>query len=238
MAEGSIWEAFAARQLREPRQPDRDHRRQPPGPDRRDDATAGTSTPTRTASAPSAGTRSRSTATTSRRSTAPTPRPMRPRASRPRSSPAPVKGKGVAAVENKNGFHGKPLDDARRRRSRELGGLTQHPHRLHRQARGARQGRTRSRTPAAKLPTLRHGCQGRHAQGLRRRARGARRGRRRRRRARRRGGQLDLHAKTSPRPIPRALLRDVHRRAADGRPPRSDCRCAAGSRSRPRSRRS
>ena len=55
--------------------------------------------------------RSRSTATTSRRSTTPTRRPRR-RADRPTAILArTLKGKGVAAVEDAEGWHGKPLDD-------------------------------------------------------------------------------------------------------------------------------
>ena len=78
---------------------------------------------------------------------------------------------------------------------------------------------------------------GRDPQGLRRVDRGAGGHPRRRRRARRRGLQLDA-LRGLPRGAPGPLLRDVHRRAAARRGRGRACRCAAGRRSCPRSRRS
>ena len=119
-----------------------------------------------------------------------------------------------------------------RRRGRE-------PERLPRQAarrprrgdrrarRAARRPRSRSRSPrrrlrratgrgAARAPALRARHRGRDPQGVRRRARGARRGATRRRRARRRGLELDVRRDLRE-GASRAVLRDVHRRAAAGR---------------------
>ncbi len=64
----------------------------------------------------------------------------RPRASRPPSSRSTVKGKGVAWEENKNGFHGKPLDDPDDA-IRELGG-DEHPRIAH-----VRRARSRQAAP-------------------------------------------------------------------------------------------
>ena len=213
IAEGSQWEALEHAALLRARQPRRDPRREPPRPAGRDDARLGSRLLREPRARPSAATRSRSTATTSRRSTAPTPR-------RSTSTGQPVvivaktiKGKGDPEVEDKNGFHGKALDhsdeviaDARRRpQSPDRGGE-------------ARDGRREARVPdrAARAAAVRARGGGRDAEGVRRRARGARQGARRRRRARRRGLELDLR-RGVPRRDPRALLRDVHRRAADGR---------------------
>ena len=69
---------------------------------------------------------------------------------------------------------------------------------------------------SSSCPRYELGDRGRDAQGLRRRARRARSRTRRRRRARRRGLELDVRRDLRE-GAPRALLRDVHRRAADGR---------------------
>ena len=72
-----------------------------------------------------------------------------------------------------------------------------------------------------RVAAVRAGLQGRDAEGVRRGARRPRRGRPARRRARRRGRQLDL-LRVLRQGAPRAVLRDVHRRAADGRRRRGD----------------
>ena len=121
-----------------------------------------------------------------------------------------LKGKGVAAVENKNGWHGKPLADPEAAIA-ELGGrrdLQVRPQR----PRGERPRRTGSR-PRGATGGVGGRREGRHQAGLRRRARRGRRRRRPRRRARRRGRQLHLLGALLRCP-PRPLLRDVHRRAA------------------------
>ena len=121
------------------------------------------------------------------------------------------KGKGVKAVEDQPGKHGKPLDDPEGA-IRELGGernLTvavakpeaAEPHTF--------------ATDGGELPALRARRRGRDPQGLRRVARRARLDPRRRRRARRRGLQLDALGGL-PRGASGPLLRDVHRRAAAG----------------------
>ncbi len=120
------------------------------------------------------------------------------------------KGKGVAAVEDKNGAHGKPLDDPEAAIA-ELGGernLTI--------AVGKPEGDGTPHvfeTGRARAAALRARRRGGDAQGVRRRARGARRGARRHRRARRRGVELDLLGDL-PRGPPRAVRRVLHRRAA------------------------
>ena len=68
----------------------------------------------------------------------------------------------------------------------------------------------------ARASALRARHRGRDAQGLRRRARGARHRSARRRRSRRRGVELHVHGDLRE-GASRAVLRDVHRRAADGR---------------------
>ena len=139
-------------------------------------------------------------------------RPSR-RRERPRfSSRARMKGKGVAAVENENGFHGKPLDDPDAAIA-ELGGLTDVRIEI------AKPEAVVAERPAAgeaRAPAIRARHRGRHAEGVRRRARSARRGATRRRRPRRRGLELDVRRDLRE-GAPGALLRDVHRRAAAGR---------------------
>ncbi len=81
------------------------------------------------------------------------------------------KGKGVAAVEDKNGLHGKPLDDPDAAIA-ELGGLRD----IRDRGRRSRQSSASRQRPAAalELPRYELGDGGRDAQGLRRRARRAR----------------------------------------------------------------
>ena len=77
-----------ARRALRARQPDRDHRREPARPARRDDGRLGSRRRTSSAPRPSGGTRSWSTATTSRRSTGVRRGGRDQRASPPLSSPA------------------------------------------------------------------------------------------------------------------------------------------------------
>ena len=129
-----------------------------------------------------------------------------------------MKGKGVAAVENQNGYHGKPFDDPDAAIA-ELGGVSDVRIEI------AKPEAAVSHKPAGgtpRAPSLRARHRGRHAQGVRRRARSARCRSTRRRRARRRG--LQFHVRRDLREgASRALLRDVHRGAAArrrrGRPP-------------------
>ena len=230
-----MWEAFQHAALGGPRQPDRDHRRQPARPDARDDARLGPRRLRRAASRRSAGTRSRSTATTSRRSRRPTTEAERDqRPARPRSSPAPKKGKGVKAVEDQPGKHGKPLDDPEAAIA-ELGGERD----LHVTSPKPPDGRAarRSTTPAGELPTWELGDEvaTRNAYGEALAALGDARGDV----VALDGEVVQLHAlRGLPRGPPRPLLRDVHRRAAARRGRGRACRCAAGCRSPRRSRRS
>ena len=114
-----------------------------------------------------------------------------------------VKGKGVAAVEDVNGFHGKPLDDPDEA-IEELGGLRQirvevakpeagDPHRFP--------------TQKLELPRYEVGIGDRDAQGLRGGTRRARKRTWRHRRARRRGLQLDVRGDLRRRTIPTASSR-------------------------------
>ena len=124
-----------------------------------------------------------------------------------------IKGKGVRAVENRNGFHGKPLEDPEAA-IRELGGLrslTVHPAAPTGDAEPHRFA-TEDAPPASwdlgeKVATRRAFGDALTALADRGRAD---------RRARRRGRQLDLRRPVRRR-ASRALLRDVHRRAATGR---------------------
>ena len=124
-----------------------------------------------------------------------------------------IKGKGVSAVADKLGMHGKPVDDEAAALA-ELGPEknmvldTSRPGHIRR----SQPFRGRRADPAA----LRAGPEGGHAQGVRRCARGAGQGRSKGRGARRRGRQLHLHGDVRQ-GVPRALLPDVHRRAADAR---------------------
>ena len=211
-AEGSIWEAFEHASALRARQPDRDPRRQPARPARPDDGRV----------APRPVPRARRGVRLARdRDRRPRRRADRRRlrgggrrrpAGRRSIIARTIKGKGVKAVENKEGWHGKPLDDpgggdrgARR--------PAQH-HRRGREARARRAARLRDRP--ARAAALRARLRDRDAQGLRRGTGGARLGARRRRRGRRRGLELDLRRDLQG-GAPRPLLRDVHRRAADGR---------------------
>ena len=168
---------------------------------------------TPTARRPSAGTRSRSTATTSRRSTA-----RYGEAAAQQGQPTVIvahtlKGKGVKEVEDKPSWHGKALDHPEEAIA-ELGGERNIVVEVAKPE--PRASRTPSRWPAARAADVGARRGGRDAAGLRRRAGGARRVARRRRRARRRGLELDLR-RDLPRRAPGPVLRDVHRRAADGR---------------------
>ena len=123
-----------------------------------------------------------------------------------------LKGKGVAAVENKNGWHGKPLADPDAAIA-ELGGRRDLQVRPQAPPTNGRPHRFATTKVAAGGVGRRR--EGGHQARLRRRAGRGRRGRRPRGRARRRGRQLDVLGALPGRPS-RPLLRDVHRRAADG----------------------
>ena len=122
------------------------------------------------------------------------------------------KGKGVKAVEDQPGKHGKPLDDPEAA-IEELGGERDLTVEIAAPEAGSPH---EFSVPGGELPTLGARRGGGHAQGLRRGAHRARRDARRRRRARRRGLELDALGDV-PRGARGALLRDVHRRAAAGR---------------------
>ena len=234
MAEGSMWEAFQHAGWEGLDNLDRDHRRQPPRPDPRDDARLGPGRLRRAASeafgwnaieidghdvdaieaayAEAEATKGKPTAIIARTK----------------------KGKGVKAVEDLPGKHGKPLDDPDAA-IEELGGYRD----LTVEVAKPEAGEPHTfEHPGGELPTLGARRGGRHPQGVRRGAGRARRDRRRHRRARRRGLQLDALGGL-PRGARGPLLRDVHRGAAARRRRRSGCRsAAAGSRSPRRSRRS
>ena len=217
-----------ARRVLRARQPDRDRRRQPARAARRDDARLGPLRRTPTGCRRSAGTRSRSTATTSPRSTRPT-REAESTTGKPTAIVArTIKGKGVAAVEDKDGWHGKAI--GRRRPSQELGGDPQH-RRRRAEARGGRAAPLpagarragRAYELGSEVATRKAYGDALAALGARTRGRG---------RARRRGLELDLRRDLRRRPSG-AVLRDVHRRAADGRGGGRHAGRAAGSRSPP-----
>ena len=102
-----MWEAARARRVLRARQPDRDHRREPARPARRDDARLGSRLLRRRAPrvrlARDRGRRPRRRG----RSTAPTRRPRRRPASRRSIVAKTIKGKGYAEIEDKGGLHGK-----------------------------------------------------------------------------------------------------------------------------------
>ena len=129
----------------------------------------------------SVGTRSRSTGTTSRRSTS-----AYAEAEAQTGQPTAIlartlKGKGVAAVEDAEGWHGKPLDDPEGAIA-ELGGIRN----LRLEVRVPEPGEPHVfETGPARAPALRARRGGRDAEGLRRGARGTRLSPRRRRRGRR-----------------------------------------------------
>ena len=120
-----------------------------------------------------------------------------------------MKGRGVKAVEDQPGKHGKPLDDPEAA-IEELGGERDLRVELAAPAGGTPPPLRDHRRRAADVGARRGG---RHPQGLRRGAGRARLAPRRRRRARRRGLQLDPLGGL-PRGPRGPLLRDVHRRAA------------------------
>ena len=145
------------------------------------------------------------------------------RDSRPSIVARTIKGKGVAAVEDQNGWHGKPLDDPRTAIA-ELGGAAR-PH-------GSTSRSRSGASPCHDLPGRSSSCPRyelgtevatRKAYGDALAALGT--ARPRRRRARRRGLELHVHRDLRE-GASRALLRDVHRRAAAGR----GCGRAAGGR--------
>ena len=193
------------------RQPDRDHRREPPRPARRDDGGLEPRSLRRT----SRGVRlERSRGRRTRR------RGDRRRVARAvaiTGAPTVVvartkKGKGVAAVEDENGFHGKPLDDPDAAIA-ELGGLRDiHVEVTRPEAATARD----DRSAKLELPRYEIGAEvaTRKAYGDALAALGC--GAARRRRARRRGVQLDFRRDVRE-GASRAVLRDVHRGAADDR---------------------
>ncbi len=182
-----------------------------------------------TARARSAGTRSRSTATTSRRSTAPSPRRESIR-DRPTMIVArTMKGKGVTAVEDKPGWHGKALDNPEEAVA-ELGGERNLRVEVHAARAGA--SRTASRRPgrsSCRATSVGAEVATRKAYGDALAALGTARGD-----VVALDGEVrnSTYAEDFAQGAARALLRDVHRRAADGRRGGRACRCAAGGRSR------
>ena len=125
-----------------------------------------------------------------------------------------LKGKGVKEVEDKPGWHGKALDQPG---GGDRGARRRAQHRRRRGEAGGRASAHRLRRRAAgELPTWELGEEvaTRRAYGDALAALGS--SARRRGRARRRGLELDLRRDLPRRPS-RPVLRDVHRRAADGR---------------------
>ena len=161
----------------------------------------------------SAGTRSRSTATTSRRSTRPTPRRRRRRDSRPWSS----RGRSRARASRRSRTRRAGTasrSTTRTPRSRSSAALRNIDVDVAKPERAA--SRTCFETGALELPRYELGSEvaTRKAYGDALAALGSRA--RRRRRGRRRGLELDLRRDLQGR-APGPVLRDVHRRAADGR---------------------
>ena len=145
------------------------------------------------------------------------------------------KGKGVKAVEDLPGKHGKPIEDPEAA-IEELGGERDLTVDVAKPDSGGREPH-RFDVPGGELPIVGPRRGGRDARGLRQVDHRARLDRRRRRGARRRG--LELHARGDVPRGPRGpLLRDVHRRAADGRGRGRHAGASTGSRSPRRSRRS
>ena len=135
-----------------------------------------------------------------------------------------LKGRGVSSVENKDGFHGKALDEAAAA-VEELGGIR----RISVDVRAPRRGRApKTVSEPFVAPTYPVGSSVATRRGYGRRPRGPGSGPVERGRAGRRGEQFDLR-RDLRRGLPRPVLRDVHRRAAHGRRRRWD----AGPRLRP-----
>ena len=139
------------------------------------------------------------------------------RAARRRSSPAPIKGKGVAAIEDREGCHGKPLAGPRRARSPSSAAPATSS--WHRGARTAA-GRVLHAVRTGHAPTCPAGTSASEVATRRRVRRGARRARHRRAAtsspstAR---SSNSTYAEVFAQGPPRPLLRVLHRRAADGR---------------------
>ena len=200
-----------ARGVLRARQPDRDHRRQPARPARRDDARLGPLVVLRPAA------RVRLARDRDRRARRRADRRRVPRGggddrrSRPPIVAKTVKGKGYSKVEDTNGWHGKAVAEEA---VQELGGIRNVTRR--RAASPRRRERHRFEPTAVEWPRYELGSKvaTRKAYGEALAALGGERARRGR--ARRRGLELDLLGDL-PRRASRAVLRDVHRRAADGR---------------------
>ena len=216
MAEGSMWEAFEHAASYEARQPDRDHRREPARPARRDDARLGPRL-LRRAGREAFGWHAieidgHDVEAIDRAYAEATAADGQPTVIVAHT----IKGKGVTAVENKHGWHGKALDRPRRRRSRSSAASATcvvAPA----GARGQRPSRTGSRPTTVELPTYERRREGRDPHGLRRRAGRARRGDAATSSRSTARSRNSTYAGDLPRRPPRPLLRDVHRRAADGR---------------------
>ena len=160
----------------------------------------------------SAGTRSRSTVTTSRRSTARSQRRSQRQECPHWSSRAPSRARESPPSRTRTGFTASRSTTSRQP-SPSSAGAGDPDRDLEARAMGEPH-----RFPTAKLDAseVRGRRRGRDAQGLRRGARGARKRPRGRRRSRRGGLELDVRRDLQE-GTPRPLLRDVHRRAADGR---------------------
>ena len=212
MAEGSMWEALEHAALLRARQPDGDHRRQPAGPARRDDARLGP----RLLLRPRARlrlARDRDRRPRRRgRSTPPTPRRSTTTGEADRDRREDDQGQGRS-----RGSRTRAAGTARRSTPEEaiaeLGGVRNITSTSRSRSTASR---TRSEPAPLELPELRARLRGRDAQGVRRRARRARRGARR---------VVALDGEVSNSTFaeifrdahPERLLRDVHRGAADDR---------------------
>ena len=203
-----------ARRLLRARQPDRDHRRQPARPARRDDARLGPRLVLATGCARSAGTRSRSTATTSSRSTRAYREAAATTGAADRDRREDDQGQGVLEGRGHRtaGTARRVADGGRRRSSAAIRNVTR------RRARSRRRGEPHRFEPAPR-------SSGRATRSARRSRRGRRTARRSRRSAASAADVVALDGEVSNSTYAeifregasRAVLRDVHRRAADGR---------------------
>ena len=125
-----------------------------------------------------------------------------------------IKGKGVKAVENKDGWHGKALDDPESA-IEELGGIRNIVVEVHEARR--RRAAARVRDGRARAADVRARHRGRDAQGVRRRAARARQGDAATSSRSTARSSNSTYADEFAKAHPGALLRDVHRRAAAGR---------------------